>query len=434
MDSCTGETAFINEVVFQAASFCDGQTDFRSPMVLPAHHAAKDKLVERGIAVPCADGALSDWQKYRLSHGHFAASAHWSITGRCNLRCRHCFMAAPQAKYGELTTGECLRIIDQLADANIGQVSLTGGEPLVREDFWQLVDALRAKRIVITQLYTNGVLVTDELLARFTERGLNCEFSLSFDCVGCHDWMRGVPGAEAAAVEAIKRLRRHGFAVSVETALHKGNLAKLPETYELFKKLDISRWKTSPAANTGNWTQEEGRYDIPPDELYDAYLALIGRHWRDKAPLGLMLGGFYYCRRGADDYHVPIIRFDGTDIALRQTACRSCRIHVYIMADGKMLPCIPMTGTAVEDKMPSLLNTTIAAALGDSEYFRLIDTRLEELFASNPDCADCEHRLRCGMGCRAAGLHDTGRYDGVDKAACHILKQGYEEKIKAARR
>lgn len=145
----TGQTALLDGVTFQAASFCDGRTNLNSPLVLPAHRQAVDKLVQAGIVSECAaDETLADWQKYRKSAGRFAASAHWSITGRCNLRCRHCYMSAPQAKYGELSTAQCLRIIDQIADANIGRVSLTGGEPLVRDDFWQLVDALLERRIV----------------------------------------------------------------------------------------------------------------------------------------------------------------------------------------------------------------------------------------------------------------------------------------------
>lgn len=434
IDTRTGGTAFLDAAAFQAVSFCDGNTHFASPLILPAHREVKDKLLAAGIIRECAAGeGLADWQKYRLSPGRYAASVHWSITGRCNLRCRHCYMSAPQAKYGELTTDECLSIIDQMAAANIGRVSLTGGEPLVRDDFWQLVDAIRDRQIVITQIYTNGVLVTDDLLSGLKARGIQCEFSLSFDCVDCHDWMRGVPGAEQAAIEAIRRARREGFAVSIETALHKGNLHKLKGTYELLKDWGVCRWKTSPAVNVGNWAQEGGQYDLSLDELYEVYLSLITRHYRDKAPLGLMLGGFYHCSQGSADYSIPVSRFDGTEQALRQTACRSCRINPYIMADGRLLPCIPITGTYIEDKMPSLLTTSIAAALTDSEYFRVIDTRLEEICRTNPACTDCEHLLRCGMGCRAAALYDTGRYDGIDAATCHIFKNGYEEKIKNAR-
>ncbi|SFG13365.1 radical SAM additional 4Fe4S-binding SPASM domain-containing protein [Desulfotomaculum arcticum] len=430
-DTGTGRTMLLDTITFQAASFCDGKTDLASPLILPAHKEAIDKLVKEGIAGECAGGeGLAGHQKYRRTEARFADSVHWSITGKCNLRCRHCFLSAPQAKYGELTTEQCLEIIDQIAGANIGKVSLTGGEPLVRRDFWQLVDALREKRIAIHQLYTNGVLVTDELLQQLQTRGIKCGIYLSFDCCGCHDWLRGVTGAEQAAIAAIKRARRHGFEVGIETALHKDNLNKLAQTYELLKALGISSWKISPTMSVGNWAHEQGQYDIPIKDLYDAYLQLIKKHHGDGAPFALMLGGFYYCGKENDQYIIPLIKYDGTEKALRQTVCRSCRINLYIMADGRLLPCIPMTGTYMEKEMPNLLTTTITEAMNSSRYFDIIDTRLEKLFRENNECAGCEHKLKCGMGCRANAINCSGSFYGVDAGSCYFFKNRYEEKIK----
>jgi radical SAM protein with 4Fe4S-binding SPASM domain len=422
---------FLDAITFQALSFCDGKTDLASPFILPAHKAVIDQLIKAGIAGERpGEGGLADYQKYRRTEAHFADSVHWSITGKCNLRCRHCYLSAPQGKYGELTTEQCLEIIDQITQANIGKVSLTGGEPLIRRDFWQLVDALREKRIVIYQLYTNGLLVTDELLEQLKSKGIKCGIYLSFDCCDCHDWMRGVPGAEQAALEAIKRSRRHGFSVGIETALHKGNLNKLMQTYELLKSLDISSWKISPVINVGNWEQEQGQYDIPIKHLYDTYLQLIKKHHNDGAPFALMLEGFYYCAAASDTYIIPMVKYDGTEKALRQTVCRSCRINPYIMADGKLLPCIPMTGTYMENDMPNLLTTTITEALSESHYFHIIDTRLEKLLRENHECDACEYKLRCGMGCRAHAITCSGSFYGGDSGSCYFFKNGYEEKIK----
>jgi radical SAM protein with 4Fe4S-binding SPASM domain len=430
-DTVTGYTNLLDALSFQAASFCDGQTDLSSPLLLPAHHAAIEKLVKEGIVEACAPGqGLADHQKYRKTEAHFADSVHWSITGRCNLRCRHCYMSAPQAKYGELTTEQCLEIIDQLAAANVGKVSMTGGEPLVREDFWQLVDALQEKRIAISEIYTNGVLVTDEFLEQLKSKKIACGINLSFDCCGRHDWMRGVRGAEQAAVDAIKLARRHGFSVGIETALHKDNLNVLMQTYEFLKSLDITSWKISPTISTGNWEQEQGKFDIPINELFDAYMELIRKYHTDGAPFAMMLSGFFYCGKGSGDYSMPFIKFDGSEKALRQTVCRSCRIHPYLMADGKLLPCIPMTDTYIEKDMPSLLETTFTEAMRESRYFDLIDMRLENLFRENTECSDCEHKLRCGMGCRAQAINCSGSYYGVDPACCYFFKNGYEERIR----
>ena len=430
LDINAGKTAFLNAVTFQALSFCDGRMDLDSPLVLPVHREAIGKMSSAGIVEDCPFGSeLESWQKYRLSEGRYAALAHWSITGRCNLRCRHCYMSAPQAKYGELTTAECLRIIDQIEEAGIGQVSLTGGEPLVRKDFWQLVDALRERRIIISQIYTNGLLVTDALLEGLKSRGIACSFSLSFDGCDCHDWMRGVSGAERAVVEAIRKIRAHDFEAGIETALYSDNLPKMGQTYELLASLGVRHWKISPAMGVGNWQQEQGRYDIPFDELYATYLDLIRLHRKSGRPIGIMLSGFYYQGHGSKNHSIPLLKFDGTQKAMRQVVCRSCRVNLHIMADGKLLPCIPMTGSLVEKEMPSLIDTTISRALAGSRFFDRIDTKVEDVFEHNPKCAACEHRLRCGGGCRAISMAGSGDFFSEDAYSCFFFENGYEQKI-----
>mgnify|MGYP000436072073 CR=1 FL=1 len=82
-------------------------------------------------------------------------------------------------------------------------------------------------------IYTNGVLVNEKLLAELDRRGIKPEFTLSFDGVGCHDWMRGMEGAEQAAIDAIKLLKSKGFQVAIETVLYTGNKGTLADTLKL---------------------------------------------------------------------------------------------------------------------------------------------------------------------------------------------------------
>ena len=431
VDGRNGRTSFLDAVSFQALGFCDGQVNLSSPLVLPAHREAIRKLEAAGIVEESlSETDISSWQKYRRSPGRFAASAHWSITGRCNFRCRHCYMSAPQEKYSELTTAQCLEIIEQIDAAGIGRVSLTGGEPLVRNDFLQLVDALCERHIVISQIYTNGMLVTDELLDELKSRGVSCSFSLSFDGCGCHDWMRGVDGAEEAALQAIRKIVGKGFEVGIETALYSGNIAHLEKTYELLHSFGVKFWKMSPAMNVGNWQQEQGKHDLSIKQLFETYLDMIRLHRKNEAPFGLMLGGLYYQSPGSKKYVIPYFKTDGTEAALQQVACRSCRVNIYIMADGKLLPCIPMTGSALEQDMPSVFETPIAQALAGSRFFDRIDTKVRDVFQNNEKCASCEHRLRCGGGCRACAMMIAGNYFAADPFSCYFFENGYEQIIR----
>jgi MoaA/NifB/PqqE/SkfB family radical SAM enzyme len=74
-----------------------------------------------------------------------------------------------------------------LGESGVLSCSITGGEALVRPDFWEIIDGLTARGIGITQIYSNGLLVNNRLLDGFEERGLHPEFNMSFDGVGYHD-------------------------------------------------------------------------------------------------------------------------------------------------------------------------------------------------------------------------------------------------------
>ena len=82
---------------------------------------------------------------------------------------------------------------------------------MVRKDFWQLVDAILDRHIFITVIYSNGLLVTDKFMDQMEKRGMRPSIQFSFDGVGHHDWMRGVPGAEKIVLDAMRRCRERGI-------------------------------------------------------------------------------------------------------------------------------------------------------------------------------------------------------------------------------
>ena len=111
-------------------------------------------------------------QEYKVYPATYKRQAHWSVTGACNLKCRHCFMSAPHARHGVPSHEQIIAIADQLAECGIFQVGLTGGEPLIREDFLEIIDALNEREIGIAVIYTNGWLVDEAFLNELDRRQL----------------------------------------------------------------------------------------------------------------------------------------------------------------------------------------------------------------------------------------------------------------------
>jgi radical SAM protein with 4Fe4S-binding SPASM domain len=240
--------------------------------------------------------------------------------------------------------------------------------------------------------------------------------------------MRGIGGAEKMGTDAIRLLHGRGFRVSIESAFHRNSIGTIYATMMLLVELGVDGWKTNPVANSGNWQHEDGSLDLSVEELYAAYLELIPRYLKEGSPLGIMLGGFFMCDKGSKEYAIPAKKQGNENAPL----CLSARNTLYIAADGKLLPCMPLAGLHIQEEMPSLYDMTVAQALSASLYLERIETPVSALMEHNPGCASCEHRKVCGGGCRASALTEHNDYLGADPATCAFFKGGYEDKIRRA--
>ena len=200
-------------------------------------------------------------QEYRTYPARYRGHAHWSITGACNLKCRHCFMSAPHAKHGSPTKEQLMSVVNQLAECGVFTVGITGGEPLIREDFFEILDALAQRRIGLSILYTNGWLVDEALLDKLEERRMHPNFQLSFDGIGRHDFLRGVPGAEEKTIHALKLLQERNYNVSVSMCIHRDNRDSLRETVKLMASLGVKSMKCGSMMELGEWAEEGSTAD-----------------------------------------------------------------------------------------------------------------------------------------------------------------------------
>ncbi len=422
---------FLSATEMQALQLCNGKINTDLPLIPQEVKALLPELEKRGFIHPCQPGdALSPQQEYKKFPARYIRTAHWSITGHCNYRCRHCYMSAPDAKYGQLSHEQVMDIARQLAQCGVMEVSLTGGEPLVRKDFLEIVDALLSGGIRITTIYSNGKLVTDELLDALHKRGIHPEFNMSHDGVdGWHDWLRGVDGAGKAVEDAFLRCREKGFPTGAEMCIHQGNKHLMQKTVNRLAELGCRSLKTNPISNVGAW--KEGGYgeSISMEELYQLYLDYLPHYYEDGMPLSLQLGGFFRADPCQPDiYDIPLMK--NCHSPEKTCVCGHARMVMYISAEGRALPCMALSGMEIQQQFPLITEIGLAKCLTDSAYMRLIDTRATEILNHNPECAACAYALQCLGGCRASALETTPEdLLGMDRAACTLFKGGWAEKI-----
>jgi mycofactocin radical SAM maturase len=141
----------------------------------------------------------------------------WELTYACNLACVHCLSSSGRRDPRELTTAECLGVVDELEEMQVFYVNIGGGEPTVRRDFWEIIDYATARNVGV-KFSTNGSRITREAAARVaTSDYLDIQISLDGASADVNDAIRG-QGSFATAMCALERLAEAGavsFKISV---------------------------------------------------------------------------------------------------------------------------------------------------------------------------------------------------------------------------
>lgn len=131
-----------------------------------------ERFLEQGILEQSEEPlpAMQPWQRYDVFPSRYLETVHWSITGKCNFNCRHCLVSAPDAQHPQLPLKDCLHIVHEIASCGVRRVDITGGEPLVRRDFEEIVKELSDYGISIGTLFTNASLLTEDTLQMLRRR------------------------------------------------------------------------------------------------------------------------------------------------------------------------------------------------------------------------------------------------------------------------
>jgi len=357
---------------------------------------------------------------------HRAYSISWNLTQRCNLHCAHCYMSAHAGAdiSWELSTSECRRVMRDIAQVNPeALLILTGGEPLVRKDIFDL--AAYASDIGFTVvLGTNGVLLREAEAKRMRQSGIQGA-SISLDSVDAarHDAFRRLKGSWEAAVRATRILAAEGLDFSIHNSVTDWNADEMPAMIDLARDLGARVLNFFFLVRTGRGADLT---DITPPQ-YERLLTAIAQAQgvgRD-APSGDTAGPL------EDPWSAPAGR--AGDMVIRAKCAPHLRRILYQLAPqspllqnyaqgscpaGKHYCRITPTGDVTPcPYMPVSVGNVREQTFADiwRHAQPLQDLRQPQLGGR---CGDCEFTQICG-GCRCRAYATYGDYLAEDPACAY---------------
>lgn len=325
----------------------------------------------------------------------------WETTRSCNLNCIHCRAAARNIPYpGELTTEEAFRLLEEIRELGEVIVILTGGEPLMRKDIFEIAQHGTSLGLRMT-MAVNGTLMTPEIASRMAETGIR-RISISLDgaTARVHDDFRAMPGAFEGAMQGIRNAKTAGIEFQINTTITKKNLEEIPKILDLAVSLGAAAHHIFLLVPTGRGKEIEetaidaAQYEETLNWFYDQ---------RDKVPLQLKAtcAPHYYRilrQRAKAEGKTISPATHGLDAMTR--GCLGGIGFCFVSHVGEVQPC-----GFLETLCGNVKKESFVDIWKKSPTF----LRLRDYDQLSGKCGPCEYRAVCG-GCRARAYEATGDY------------------------
>jgi len=297
-----------------------------------------------------------------------------ALTYRCNVGCAHCYNLEGR-EVPELTTAEWKQAFRKLWDAGVPHLTFTGGEPTLRDDLPELVQAAEELGF-ITGLQTNGRRLADPAYARtLKECGLDhAQITLESHDPKVHDAMVGAPGAFGETVQAIRNCVAEGLYTITNTTLTTRNAPGIGETVAFIASLGLKSFACNGIIHTGSRPQKELELDAA------AVTEALERVKR--AAQTAMLRFIWYTPTQYCEVH-PV----NLGVGLKQ--CSAAKYAMCAEPNGDVLPCqswYQPVGNLLKDPWPAIWDHSLCRSIRERSYL------MEKCYS----CSDLE---MCGGGC-----------------------------------
>lgn len=267
-----------------------------------------------------------------LSRRGIPLSGTVELTSSCNLRCVHCYIRPSgdeaSCRNGDLSTGQWIDILGQAIDCGCLFLTFTGGEVLVRPDFWQIYQYAKGKGALVN-LFTNGTKITERLAAELSEwPPFSIEITLYGMTERTYESMTQVPGSFKDCMKGIEMLLKYEVPIQLKTVLTTLNHQELPMMQSFARELGV-RFRYDPEVNKrldGRGHPEQFR--IAPEQIVRLDVDDPDRAAEFKDLFGLRSnptaqnqGPLYFCKAGTTSFHVDYRGYISPCIISRYESC-----------------------------------------------------------------------------------------------------------------
>ena len=343
-------------------------------------------------------------------------SGNFELTARCNFNCPMCYVHMSKedvdATGKELTAEQWLSIAKDAKDRGMVFVLLTGGEPLVRKDFFEIYEGMKEMGLVVS-INTNGSMLKGDILERFLKNPpFRFNISLYGGCDATYENMCGLPVYHQVK-ENIKALREAGVEVSLNLCITQYNRHDLQQIYEDAVELDVNVRASSysyPSVRTNGEQYGVGNRFSPSESAKSMIewdrIRFTEEQFEMRARNLMNL-------KGDMEEPCPVEVEEGVK-------CRAGSSSFWMTWDGQMRPCGMM-----------LNPTTYPLEVGFDKAWEEIRTETSKIVTASK-CSTCEKKDICGV-CAAVCVTETGKFNGVPTYMCERTEAFIEESIKQAR-
>lgn len=311
-------------------------------------------------------------------------SVHLDLTYRCNEKCVHCYL--DHEDHGEMTTSEIKDLLKELADAGVFFLTLSGGEIMLRRDFFEILEYARALTFCV-KLKTNAILIREREAERIRSAGVeSIQISIYSHRPEVHDAITQVPGSLARSVKAIRFLKARGLKVIIANVQMIQNLGDYPEVLAMANELGVEFTVDPTITPKMDGDRSILNLNIPQGALNQLF--------RDK-----------YVAGNVEEFCAPPRKADEDD--LNTVPCSAGHTACYVSPYGDVYPCVQFPLPSGNVRRTRFLDIwRHSSQLNDVRSIKVRDL---------PTCSQCSHIAACtrcpGLAYMEGNMHGPSLQD-----------------------